>query len=61
MINLINQINLYQSLKAIGLGMIIGGIFEVFKIEPPSQNNILGLFGIAGLWLDWSLFHSFLQ
>lgn len=61
MIDLINQINWFQMLKAIGLGMIVGGIFGVLKIEPPSPNNIIGVLGIAGLWLGWSLIHSYLQ
>ena len=59
--NIFNQIELFQMVKALCLGMIVGGIFGVFKISPPSPNNILGVLGIVGLWLCWSIIHSYIK
>jgi len=59
--NIFNQIELIQMVKSLCLGMIVGGIFGVFKIAPPSPNNILGVLGVVGLWLGWSIIHSYIK
>lgn len=41
------------ALKSLGLGLLIGGIFAVFKLKPPSPETISGILGIVGIFSGW--------
>ena len=61
MMDYFNQIGLFQMVKALSLGMVVGGIFGIFKIVPPAPNNILGVIGVVGLWIGWSIIHTYIK
>ena len=44
---------LLSALKAGLLGLVVGGIFAVMKFNPPSPDNLPGIFGIIGIFLGW--------
>ena len=37
------------------LGVIIGAIFAIFGLKPPSPDNIVGIMGVVGIFLGWAI------
>ena len=52
---------LLSALKAGLLGLVVGGIFAVMKLNPPSPDNLPGIFGIMGIFLGWFSINYFLN
>ena len=52
---------LISAFKAELLGLVVGGIFAVMKFNPPSPDNISGIFGIIGIFLGWILVNYFIN
>jgi len=47
---LFNKTDLFLALQSCGLGVIVGVIFAIFGLKPPSPDNIMG---IVGIFLGW--------
>jgi XapX domain-containing protein len=41
-------------------GMLVGGVFALFKLPVPAPPVFAGLMGIFGLWLGYGLIGKFL-
>ena len=52
---------LISAFKAGFLGLVVGGIFAVMKFNPPSPDNLSGIFGIIGIFLGWILVNYFIN
>ena len=52
---------LLSALKAGLLGLVVGGVFAVMKFNPPSPDNLSGIFGIIGIFLGWLSVNYFLN
>ena len=52
---------LVSAFKAGLLGLVVGGIFAVMKFNPPSPDNLSGIFGIIGIFLGWILVNYFIN
>ena len=52
---------LISAIKAGLLGLLVGGIFAVMKFNPPSPDNLSGIFGIIGIFLGWILVNYLLN
>ena len=50
---LFNKTDLFLALQSCGLGVIVGVIFAIFGLKPPSPDNIIGIMGIVGIFLGW--------
>ena len=44
---------LIYALKSLGLGFLVGSIFAIFKLKPPSPETLSGILGIVGIFLGW--------
>ena len=51
----LNKAELYLVLQSGGLGVIIGALFAIFGLKPPSPDNIVGIMGVVGIFLGWSI------
>ena len=52
---------LISAFKAGLLGLVVGGIFAFMKFNPPSPDNLSGIFGIIGIFLGWILVNYFIN
>ena len=52
---------LISAFKAGLLGLGVGGLFAVMKFNPPSPDNLSGIFGIIGIFLGWILVNYLLN
>jgi len=52
---LINKTELYLALQSCGLGAIIGSLFAIFGLKPPSPDNIVGIMGVVGIFFGWTI------
>ena len=50
---LINKTECYLALQSCGLGVIVGALFAIFGLKPPSPDNIVGIMGVVGIFLGW--------
>ena len=50
-----NKTDLYLALQSCGLGVIIGALFAIFGLKPPSPDNIVGIMGVVGIFLGWAV------
>jgi len=58
---LFSKPELLSALQALALGMGVGALFALFKIKPPSPDNLAGIFGILGIFTGWALIGYFFQ
>ena len=58
---LFTPLELISAFKAGLLGLLVGGIFAVMKFNPPSPDNLSGIFGIIGIFLGWILVNYFIN
>ena len=61
MVPFIENSELLASIKAGGLGMVIGGIFAILGYTPPSPDNLTGIMGIVGIYLGWVMVVHFIK
>ena len=61
MMPLIEKSTLITLLQTGSLGIIIGGIFALFRYKPPSPDNLAGIFGIVGIYAGWLLVGHFIK
>ena len=52
---------LLSAFKAGLLGLVVGGVFAVMRFNPPSPDNLPGIFGIIGIFLGWISVSYFLH
>ena len=52
---LTNKTELYLALQSCGIGVIVGSLFAIFGLKPPSPDNIVGIMGIVGIFLGWAI------
>ena len=50
-----NKTELYLALLSCGLGIIVGSLFAIFGLKPPSPDNIVGIMGVVGIFLGWAI------
>ena len=50
-----NKTDFYLALQSCGLGVIIGALFTIFGLKPPSPDNIVGIMGVVGIFLGWAI------
>jgi|TARA_B110000495_G_C22853476_1_gene497648 XapX domain-containing protein len=50
-----------EVLKAGGLGMLVGGVFALSRITPPSPDNLSGVFGIIGIYAGWMIVSTLIK
>ena len=50
---LFNKAEFYLAIQSCGLGVIVGVIFAIFGLKPPSPDNIAGIMGIGGIFSGW--------
>ena len=50
---LLFKIELFAAIKSLGLGLLVGSIFALFKFKPPSPETLPGLLGIVGIFIGW--------
>ncbi len=53
MYQFINKTEFYLALQSCGLGVIVGALFAIFGLKPPSPDNIVGIMGVVGIFLGW--------
>ena len=46
---------IFLSLQSGVLGALIGGIFAICRLKPPSPDNLSGILGIVGIYVGWIL------
>ena len=46
-----NKTDFYLLLQSCGLGVIVGALFAIFDLKPPSPDNIVGIMGGVGIFL----------
>jgi len=51
----INKTEFYLALQSCGLGVIVGALFTIFGLKPPSPDNIVGIMGVVGIFLGWAI------
>ena len=50
-----NKIEFYLASQSCGLGVIVGVLFAIFGLKPPSPDNIVGILGVVGIFLGWAI------
>ena len=50
---LLSKPELIASIKSLGLGLLVGTIFAIFKFKPPSPETLPGILGIVGIFIGW--------
>ena len=50
---LFNKAEFHLAIQSCGLGVIVGVIFAIFGLKPPSPDNISGIMGIVGIFFGW--------
>ena len=50
---LFNKFELVSALQSGGLGVMIGAIFAIGGLKPPSPDNLAGIMGIIGIFIGW--------
>jgi len=50
-----------EVLKSAVLGILVGGVFALFKFTPPSPDNLAGIFGIVGIYAGWVIFSNLIN
>ena len=50
-----------SALQACLFGMGVGALFALFKMKPPSPDNLAGIFGVLGIFLGWAFIGYFFQ
>ena len=50
---LFNKAEFYLAIQSCGLGVIVGVIFAIFGLKPPSPDNIAGIMGIVCIFFGW--------
>lgn len=51
--NLFSNQEFISAIKSLGLGMVVGSVFALFKFKPPSPETLSGILGIVGIFLGW--------
>ncbi len=46
---------LWPTLAALGLGLAIGAVFGLVRLNVPAPSTLAGIAGVAGLYLGWAL------
>tara|TARA_Y100001968_G_C18777960_1_gene445312 strand:+ start:325 stop:507 length:183 start_codon:yes stop_codon:yes gene_type:complete len=55
MYDILNGNEILLSVKSLILGILVGGIFAVFGLKPPSPDSLIGICGIVGIFCGWVL------
>ena len=50
---LFNKPDLLSALQSGGLGVMVGVIFAIIGLKPPSPDNLAGIMGIIGIFIGW--------
>ena len=50
---LFNKPDLLSALQSGGLGVMVGAIFAIIGLKPPSPDNLAGIMGIIGIFIGW--------
>ena len=50
---LFNKPDFLSALQSGGLGAMIGAIFAIVGLRPPSPDNLAGIMGIIGIFIGW--------
>ena len=50
---LFNKPDLLSAFQSGGLGVMIGAIFAIGGLKPPSPDNLAGIMGIIGIFIGW--------
>ena len=58
---LFNKPELVSALQSGALGIVIGSIFAIFGLKPPSPDNLAGILGIIGIFLGWAIAAQFFK
>jgi XapX domain-containing protein len=51
--SIFRRFNLTLVLQALTLGIIVGGIFALFRLNVPAPSTLAGIMGVVGLWFGW--------
>tara|TARA_B100001123_G_C14879771_1_gene855492 strand:- start:151 stop:336 length:186 start_codon:yes stop_codon:yes gene_type:complete len=51
--DLFSKLEFIYALNSLGLGFLVGSIFAIFKLNPPSPETLSGILGIVGIFLGW--------
>ncbi len=50
---LFNKPDLLSAFQSGGLGVMVGAIFAIIGLKPPSPDNLAGIMGIIGIFIGW--------
>ena len=58
---LFNKPDLLSAFQSGGLGVMIGAIFAIIGLKPPSPDNLAGIMGIFGIFIGWAVVGYFFK